>query len=338
MQNAVLTHWREGGLPNIVELPTGTAALSLVRTGIDVSPEPPETGAHVADVRYEDDICVVKLHGAYEPVLLDRFQHTPTVAGSLIGSLSREPNSRPTGIPPIKQPTELVLESGDTLWIDMFGIRFIQNSRYLQYLPAPYQMQKAALDLAPHFTGRFLNIFEGMLDPLALMLAQIERYFSPQTAPASILPYLASWFDLDIPVSLSTAEQRAVLKNAVEINRWRSTRKGLTLHIEASTGLKPEITEWYAARDGTPIPIAGELPPWMRRRGSLSTPRCAEMGCFSILLPAFEAAQTARPIEQLLEIVDLVARMHRPVHSAYEIWVQPNRAAPPIRHIPSARD
>ena len=364
MQNAVLTYWCEGEAPKFFDLKGGAAVLSYAGGELTIMPAPDESGTLsggvndangvVGNIYYADDICSIRIYGAQEPVVFERFQQIPASAGNPITAWPREPNSRPTGSPPIILSGEHILENGDTLWIGKFAIRFIQNSRYLQYLPAPFHTQNDGLDMTPYFTGRFLNVFESLLDPIALMLAQIEYYFSPQTAPESILPYLASWFDLDMPVSLPVARQRAVLKQAVEINRWRSTRDGLSMHIRAASGIEPEISEWYASSDHGPIPIgakwyasfdeipkasAGELPDWMRQRGSIKAPDGAEMGCFSILLRlASNESEENRSIEHLIHIVDTIARMHRPVHSAYEIWVQTPTAERPIRKVPRAGD
>ena len=72
------------------------------------------------------------------------------------------------------------------------------------------------------FSGRFLMIFELLLDPIAQMIAQVDQYFSPDTAPASLLPYQLSWFGLLPDERLSLEQQRALLRNALEIDRWRS--------------------------------------------------------------------------------------------------------------------
>ncbi|HNP69761.1 MAG TPA: phage tail protein [Kouleothrix sp.] len=336
MQDAVLSYWWAGGQPKIVNLQPGTTSITLLpsgesRPGTSAAAQPPTgtqivfgapaggPGAHVADVAYVDGKCTVTLYIAREAVEIE-----PAEAHGA------EPHALDTAKPSVQ-----VLENGDTLRISAFSFRFIQTSRYLAYLPPPFHAEPRDSSVSPRFTGRFLMTFERMLDPLAMLLGQIDAYFSPHTAPASILPYIASWFDLEMFVSLTPEEQRGMLRHALEINHWRSTPYGLMRHIQACTGIIPEIAEWYAAPDGTPTPLASQLPTWLHhQRGQTSPPPNARAGCFSILLPVtLEQPRSGLPAPRLVEIVDAIARLHRPVHSAYEIWAIAGGGA--VRYIPS---
>ncbi len=304
MQDAVLSFWREGGLPGFVDLQPGRFAISLMPSGADVTPGPPPggVGVHVADLTYADDICRLTLLGTHKYALLDCAETSGASPGK------RE----------IVKAETLRLENGDTLRIDAVSFRFIQSSRYLRYLPAPFHAPSSAPDIPPQFAGRFLMVFEHILNPLSTMIGQIDGYIHPRTAPASLLPYLASWFDLDTAVMPAPARQRDLLHHAIEINRWRSTPHGLILHIQACTGCTPEIIEWYTDADGSPALIAGAFPDWMEQRPAGSMPPNARTGCFSIVLPVDDTGQDDIA---LIEIVDAIAQLHRPVHSAYEIWL-----------------
>jgi phage tail-like protein len=336
MQDAVLSYWWAGGQPKIVNLQPGTTSITLLpsddsRPGTRAAAQPPagarlgfgvpatSPGTHIADVTYVDGKCTITLHTVRETVEIERAE-----------AHGAEPHTLA-----IVKPSVQMLENGDTLRIGIFSFRFIQTSRYLAYLPPPFHAEPRDPSVSPRFTGRFLMSFERMLDPLAMLLGQIDAYFSPHTAPASLLPYIASWFDLEMFAPLTPEEQRGMLRHALEINHWRSTPYGLMRHIQACTGIMPEIAEWYTAPDGTPMPLANQLPTWLsHQRVQASPPPNARAGCFSILLPVtLEQPRSGLPAPRLVEIVDAIARLHRPVHSAYEIWASAGGGA--VRYIPS---
>lgn len=108
-------------------------------------------------------------------------------------------------------------------------------SRYIQDLPVVYH--------ANEFLGRFLQIFESVWEPLEQRQDHADMYFDPRTCPASFLPWLARWIDLDLDPGLPEARRRALLTEAFELYRWRGTRYGLSRMIELRTGLTPEIVD-----------------------------------------------------------------------------------------------
>jgi phage tail-like protein len=108
-------------------------------------------------------------------------------------------------------------------------------SRYLGDLPVVYHDND--------FLGRFLQIFEAIWEPAEQREDHIAMYFDPATCPATILPWLARWLNLELNPHWPEARQRALLSEAVELYRWRGTRYGLTRMIELCTGLTPEIVE-----------------------------------------------------------------------------------------------
>ena len=108
-------------------------------------------------------------------------------------------------------------------------------SRYLSDLPMIYHDNL--------FLGRFLQIFESIWEPLEQRQDHIDMYLDPRTCPASFLPWLASWLDVNLDPAWPEPRQRAILTEAYELYRWRGTRYGLTRVIELSIGVVPEIVE-----------------------------------------------------------------------------------------------
>lgn len=130
-------------------------------------------------------------------------------------------------------------QTGGTLLAEAsFGIYIRPESRYLNYLPSVYR----EVDLI----GRLLKIFEQTLDPSIQTLRLLWAYLDPLTAPETLLPFLGYWvgWPSDIPWDLQ--QQRRLIRRALEIYRWRGTRRGLRLYLHLYTGLpldSPETPE-----------------------------------------------------------------------------------------------
>lgn len=110
-----------------------------------------------------------------------------------------------------------------------------RQSSYLDYLPGVY--------LRNEFLGRFLLIFESILDPIDRQVATLDRYFDPDTAPSHVLKWLGSWLGLVVDDRLPEDRRRALVRAASEIFAWRGTRRGLALLVRTALGVEPEIIE-----------------------------------------------------------------------------------------------
>lgn len=113
-----------------------------------------------------------------------------------------------------------------------FSLHVRPHSRYLNFLPAAYR--------EVDFIGRFLKLFEQTFDPDIQVLSSLWAYLDPLTAPEAMLPFLAQWVGWPSEVPWSLAQQRRLIGRALEIYRWRGTRKGLRLYLHLYTGLPLE--------------------------------------------------------------------------------------------------
>ncbi len=109
-------------------------------------------------------------------------------------------------------------------------------SRLLDYLPAAYRDDE--------FMGRFLLIFQSVLDPLVNTVDNIALYFDPRLAPESVLPWLATWVDQTLDPSWPIERRRELVAKASELYRWRGTRRGLIEYLRIYSGVEPEIVEY----------------------------------------------------------------------------------------------
>ncbi len=111
----------------------------------------------------------------------------------------------------------------------------MEPSRYLDYLPAVFRQDE--------FMGRFLLIFESILAPLERVVDELPLYTDPAVCPAEMLGYLARWVALEPDERLPEARLRRLIASAAEVHRWRGTRRGLKVYLQALTGVEPLITE-----------------------------------------------------------------------------------------------
>jgi len=87
------------------------------------------------------------------------------------------------------------------------------------------------------FIGRLLKVFEQSFEPAVSTWQTLWAYLDPLTAPESLLPFLAQWVGWQNEVTWSVAQQRSLIRRAMEIYRWRGTKRGLQLYLHLYTGL-----------------------------------------------------------------------------------------------------
>lgn len=109
------------------------------------------------------------------------------------------------------------------------------RSNWLQYLPAIYSEDD--------FLGRYLLIFESIMNPIIWMIDNFDFYLTPDLAPEEWLRWLASWFDLVLVPELPIERQRAIMNQIGWLFLRRSTRAGLERLLELYFGVRPEIIE-----------------------------------------------------------------------------------------------
>ncbi len=109
------------------------------------------------------------------------------------------------------------------------------GSSYLQYLPAIYKKDE--------FTGRFLRIFEDILQPIEGVVDNVPYYLDPAVTPEPFLPWLASWLGLALDERWPIDRRRRLVASAAELYRWRGTRRGVTEFLKIYSGVTPQIAE-----------------------------------------------------------------------------------------------
>ncbi len=103
------------------------------------------------------------------------------------------------------------------------------HSLYLGFLPDIFR--------EVDFVGRLLKIFEESLEPDVQIFNALWAYVDPILAPETMLPFLAHWVGWEMSPLLDVKRQRYLIKQAMQIYRWRGTRRGLRFYIHLFTGL-----------------------------------------------------------------------------------------------------
>ncbi|RPK64537.1 phage tail protein I [Streptomyces sp. ADI95-17] len=126
-----------------------------------------------------------------------------------------------------------------------------------ELLPALY----ADDDLAQRFTAGL----DTVLAPVLSTLDNLPAYFDPALTPADFLPWLSSWVAAEVDPAWPEELRRAVVARAVELHRWRGTRRGLAEQLRLCFGVRADIRDGggaaWSSRPGTGLPPAptGEL-------------------------------------------------------------------------------
>lgn len=106
---------------------------------------------------------------------------------------------------------------------------------YTSFLPPFYQESE--------FLGRFLKVLESIWEPMQRRQDSVDLHFDPRVAPPPVLGWTAQWLGIPLDPHWPEARQRAWLREAVTLYRWRGTRYGLTRALETVYGLTPVLRE-----------------------------------------------------------------------------------------------
>ena len=110
-----------------------------------------------------------------------------------------------------------------------FNLYVRPHSLYLDFLPEIYR--------EVDFIGRLLKIFEQAFEPDVQALDVLWAYLDPLLTPEAILPFLAHWVGWPLTPALSLYRQRYLISQAMELYRWRGTKRGLRLYLHLFTDL-----------------------------------------------------------------------------------------------------
>lgn len=115
------------------------------------------------------------------------------------------------------------------------------------------------------FAQRFTAGLDTVLAPVFATLDNLTAYFQPRLAPADFLDWLASWVAVETDPAWPEEVRRLVVERAVELHRWRGTRRGLQERLRLILGVGAQIVDgggvaWSTTPDpALPPAPSGEL-------------------------------------------------------------------------------
>ncbi|MEH1916925.1 phage tail protein [Nostoc sp.] len=112
---------------------------------------------------------------------------------------------------------------------EYFDLYIRPYTAYMEFLPILYR--------EVDFIGRFMKIFEQAFQPIVDSYNVMWANLDPLTAPQALLPFMAHWVAWQVDSVWDLQQQRRLIRRAVELYRWRGTRKGLRLYLHLYTGL-----------------------------------------------------------------------------------------------------
>lgn len=189
-------------------------------------------------------------------------------------------------------------------------------SLYLNFLPDLYREVDAI--------GRLLAIFEQAFEPSVHALNTMWAHLDPLTAPEALLPFLAHWVGWTSDARWSVQQQRRLIRRAVEIYRWRGTRRGLRLYLHLYTGLPLED-----APGRLPTIEIQDQPP-----GGLSLGD-GQLGINAIIGGGrpFHFTVTLRPPADMPldeSLMRTIIEQEKPAFCTYDLAIQPVRDTPEL--------
>lgn len=129
-------------------------------------------------------------------------------------------------------------------------IRLIRpESHLLDYLPGLYREKMMEIRAnsdpwsEPPFFERYLLGFEDVLNSLRETLDNLDQLFGPYSSPPNMLLWLAAWVMAPYDENWPEIKRRKLIEQAVEIFRWRGTKRGLIRYLEIYAQSTPEIED-----------------------------------------------------------------------------------------------
>lgn len=159
-------------------------------------------------------------------------------------------------------------------------------------LPALYQQED-------DFALRFTAALDEVIAPVMLALDNLDAYLDPLLAPRDFLEWMANWVGIDLDETWPEHKQREQVGSAVNLYRWRGTKKGLTDVIRLYCDVDPEIIDNGGASfsDGPTGPLPGSPTPSLHVRITVPAGRDVDESRLHELVSTAKPAHLPHTIE-----------------------------------------
>lgn len=163
----------------------------------------------------------------------------------------------------------------------------------------PIGVQLPALFQDDAFATRLTTALDDLLAPVLCTLDNLDSYLDPELAPADFLEWLSGWVGVALDETWAPERQRALVRRAAELYRWRGTVKGLAAGVALYTGAQPQILDnggvaWSPTPGGE---VPGEPGPRLTVRVELEDPDEIEPGRLDAIVAASKPAHVPHKVE-----------------------------------------
>jgi phage tail-like protein len=159
-------------------------------------------------------------------------------------------------------------------------------------LPAMYQQED-------DFALRFTDALDEVIAPVMLALDNLDAYLDPMLAPRDFLEWMANWVGIDLDETWPEHKQREQVRSAVNLYRWRGTKKGLADVIRLYCDVEPEIIDngGTSYSDGPTGPLPGSPTPSLHVRVTVPAGRDIDESRLHELVSTAKPAHLPHTIE-----------------------------------------
>ncbi|MEU5438348.1 phage tail protein [Streptomyces sp. NPDC020719] len=112
-------------------------------------------------------------------------------------------------------------------------------------LPSRYPIggQLPGLYADDDFAQRFTAGLDTVLAPVFATLDNLPAYLDPRVAPLDFVAWLTSWVGAGDDPAWPPELRRAAVIRAVELHRWRGTRRGLLERLRLTLGVDADVRD-----------------------------------------------------------------------------------------------
>lgn len=212
---------------------------------------------------------------------------------------------------------DLIAGDGELLGQSAIEIIVRAKGQYLNYLPALYEQDE--------LMGRLLMLFESFWKPIESQIETMPYYLDPGLTPTDLLPWLASWLDLEFTDEWPEDRFRELLRWAIALHRRRGTRWALQKHLEIYTGRQAIISE----KRLSDFVLGGEA----RLNSGIALGPGNKPHSFSVTLslPPIEISDEAEQHRReniRRRTIEAIIEMQKPAHTVYTLHLELGRDEP----------
>lgn len=157
---------------------------------------------------------------------------------------------------------------------------------------------------------RLLSLFGDVLQDLEWQIDGLHNHLDPAYTRSDLLAWLASWVALTLDETWPESRRRELIRNAVNLYKWRGTIKGIKTFVEIYTGVRPEILEPF--RTGWRIGVWSSFGEDTKIYEISENPHS-----FSVIVNSFEDL-TAEQKQKIMAVIELQKPAHTKV--IHYVW------------------